>query len=241
MGVAVAFLWGIFWAESPVAAIVQHPPAYGFDDCRRCHEDRLDQHLTAWQRSVHARAGLGCASCHAIAPMRLLGQLSSRRDPDSITFLCGSCHKAVAEAFVQSRHQTESKKKADGVVPSCADCHTTAGGNNLPAELFGTSCGRCHDGQTNQADPVSAQAVSFLNLLRQIAIARTVVLEQIAAKKAAGARTDEVEGAMRKAVGPMQDLAQAWHRFDFAKAGTKGREVLSGLEVLHQNLKKPNE
>src|SRR3990172_11646291 len=120
-----------------VAMIVYGVSLHAADQCLNCHKELRTPQAVAFERDVHYKAGLTCASCHggdpsaedmeiAMSPQKgFIGKLK----PASIPGVCGSCHgeknnfrqSNVFSAFEQSVHARALGEQADG--PQCVSCH----------------------------------------------------------------------------------------------------------------------
>jgi hypothetical protein len=112
-------------------------PDYKNNNCVNCHSNLAEPlHVSAryyeWQFSRHQNAGVGCEKCHGGDPAATdqkkahEGVLSSsdarsRLSRNNQAATCGSCHKPVVNAFVQSRHY--QRLRSVGLGPSCNTCH----------------------------------------------------------------------------------------------------------------------
>jgi DmsE family decaheme c-type cytochrome len=109
--------------------------------CLGCH---ADQHPN-FDRSPHAKANVGCVSCHSVHASVAEGdtdkaQLLKASQPR----LCFQCHNDVKPAFDMPFHH----KVNEGLV-KCSDCHDTHGTFDSKAALRSTAdqnaiCTRCH-------------------------------------------------------------------------------------------------
>jgi DmsE family decaheme c-type cytochrome len=102
--------------------------------CLGCHQG---QHAN-FSRSAHAKANVGCLSCHSVHASKepVLLKVSQ-------PMLCFQCHTDVKPAFEMPFHH----KVNEGLV-KCSDCHDphgTFGNNNLKSTADqNTICVRCH-------------------------------------------------------------------------------------------------
>lgn len=102
----------------------------------------LDCHAGAhpnFERSPHAKAGVGCTSCHSIHAGDTEDKLLTASQPK----LCFQCHTDVKPAFDMPFHH----KVNEGLV-NCSDCHDvhgTFGNNNIKSTADQNAiCTKCH-------------------------------------------------------------------------------------------------
>jgi DmsE family decaheme c-type cytochrome len=103
--------------------------------CLNCHSG---QHPN-FDRSQHAKANVGCTSCHSVHGSKDTEQLLKADQPQ----LCFQCHTDVKPAFDMPFHH----KVNEGLV-KCSDCHDTHGTMNR-TNLRSTAdqnavCTKCH-------------------------------------------------------------------------------------------------
>jgi DmsE family decaheme c-type cytochrome len=103
--------------------------------CLSCHAGAHPNFL----RSPHAKAGVGCTSCHSVHASTDKEQLLKAAQP----MLCFQCHTDVKPAFEMPFHHRVN----EGLV-RCSDCHDvhgTFGNNNLKSTADQNAiCTKCH-------------------------------------------------------------------------------------------------
>jgi len=103
--------------------------------CLGCHAGAHPN----FERSPHAKAGVGCTSCHSIHAGDTEAQLLKASQPK----LCFQCHSDVKPAFDMPFHH----KVNEGLV-KCSDCHDvhgTFGNNNIKSTADQNAiCTKCH-------------------------------------------------------------------------------------------------
>jgi DmsE family decaheme c-type cytochrome len=103
--------------------------------CLDCHAGSHPNFL----RSPHAKAGVGCTSCHSIHAGDPEDELLTASQPK----LCYQCHTDVKPAFDMPFHH----KVNEGLV-KCSDCHDvhgTFGNNNIKSTADQNAiCTKCH-------------------------------------------------------------------------------------------------
>ena len=126
--------------------------------CVDCHyadpSTPARDHLADWERSAHARANVGCESCHggnassyeASLAHRGLRPSSDRRSPVHRTNLpatCGRCHAGPFVSFQKSHHFV-MLQRGDRRVPTCTTCHDAVGSQLPSPKALEAECQRCH-------------------------------------------------------------------------------------------------
>jgi len=103
--------------------------------CLGCHAGAHPN----FERSPHARAGIGCTSCHSVHSPESEAQLLKVAQP----LLCYQCHTDIKPAFSAPFHH----KVNEGLV-QCSDCHDvhgTFGNNNIRSTADQNAiCTKCH-------------------------------------------------------------------------------------------------
>jgi len=117
------------------------------DQCIKCHEDQGAE----VKGTMHQNAGVGCVSCHGTDEIekgkhRRTATFRPARVPQ-IANLCGSCHRAVLEAFEPSPHFAAAKAdpsdpKQRSTCSACHEYHTTSGAF---APTILERCLNCHE------------------------------------------------------------------------------------------------
>lgn len=69
------------------------------DDCVTCHKDKTPAAVLQWQKSAHAKSGVGCDTCHG-TNHSLIEKGEARVDMK----VCGRCHKKALSDHQASRH-----------------------------------------------------------------------------------------------------------------------------------------
>jgi Cytochrome c7 and related cytochrome c/Cytochrome c554 and c-prime len=144
----------LVFAMSPSTAKAQQ-----LNKCAECHLANLRDvpapaYLSDWQRSAHARRGVGCDKCHGGNPWTEhpteahRGVLNSTNPqsavhPTNLTLTCGQCHRAVSAAFIESRHQSLIDS-GDTRAPTCATCHGAMRAKTVSPGELESRCAGCH-------------------------------------------------------------------------------------------------
>jgi hypothetical protein len=172
--------------DVPVDAGVEYLPAdAGVEDlpggqCLQCHLTTDDGVAELWQDDVHARAGIGCETCHGGDPAQADNDLAKRRgtgyqgelSAHEIASSCGGCHGDVEymkvrkpllpvdqlEKYWTSEHG-KLLAKGETRVAQCASCHgahgvreVNDGKSPVYAVNVPATCGHCHADVDYMAD-----------------------------------------------------------------------------------------
>jgi DmsE family decaheme c-type cytochrome len=118
-----------------IRQLAKMTPAQVSETCLGCHAGAHPN----FQRSPHAKAGVGCTSCHSVHSGDTEAKLLKASQPN----LCFQCHADVKPAFAMPFHH----KVNEGLV-KCSDCHDvhgTFGANNIKStEDQNAICTKCH-------------------------------------------------------------------------------------------------
>jgi hypothetical protein len=146
-------LAGIAIGTAPVAHAQQ------VSRCASCHFANLEQVPAAamlgdWAQSPHGRHAVGCERCHGGDPtsehpqeahrgVLNPGHMLSPVNAANLVSTCAPCHRANADAFGESLHQT-LLVTGDRRAPTCATCHTAMRARTVSGAQLEASCGTCH-------------------------------------------------------------------------------------------------
>jgi len=201
------------------------------DGCAICHEDpkfrvqhrALWDYAMAFEKSVHAEAGLSCGDCHggneAGADFDAIhdGVLDPVRY-DRIAGTCGDCHSEQHNAFVTSRH---SKILADdGLAPNCVTCHGAMDMRTIAVVEVRAACLECHLPGSEVAPNVPAKADDVLRLVNNIKGYRRYVTKY--------SQDEAFKAAVEKRYAK---LTESWHRFDLVDVGPEATTLLTDLRA----------
>ncbi len=125
--------------------------------CMECHASN-GEHMT-FRRSAHARAGVGCTSCHDVHRAKEKQFLLTEKQPG----LCFSCHgENKAEFNKPFRHRVN-----EGLV-RCSDCHNVHGSGEKQlrnAAAQDAVCFQCHSDKKGpfvfEHEPVKSDGCSI--------------------------------------------------------------------------------
>jgi nitrate/TMAO reductase-like tetraheme cytochrome c subunit len=197
--------------------------------CPSCHyadpSTPARQHLTAWERSAHGRANVGCESCHGgdassyDAPLahRGLRPSTDRRSlvhRTSLPATCGRCHIGPFVGFQKSHHFT-LLKRGDPRVPTCTTCHDAVGSQLPSARVLEAECQRCHGprGTAPRIERAAAARVLLeaVNESRELLRAAKPFLDRMNDTP----RRAELRAAYQQAEVPLVEAGQSVHEFVF--------------------------
>lgn len=151
--------------------------------CITCHVDQGE----SVAGSAHARAGVGCISCHGADevdaaqtrgnPHRRIATFRGYRR-QSIPEDCGSCHKAVLEAMRPTGHfaKTIAGNDEPRRMKGCVECHAYHATERAVRSEILTSCARCHVDGTRELADGRTFVSAFDGLELEVTRARDVLL-----------------------------------------------------------------
>jgi len=201
------------------------------EGCVICHEDpkfkvqhrALWDYTEAFEKSVHAEAGLSCTDCHGgdaraedfdaihdgvLTPVRY----------DHIADTCGACHDDQHDAFTTSQH---SKILADdGLAPNCVTCHGAMDMRNIAVAEVKAACLECHVPGSEVAPEVPDKADDVLRLVNNIKGYRRYVNKY--------SKDEEFKADVETRYAK---LTTSWHRFDLVDVGPEANALLTDLRA----------
>jgi nitrate/TMAO reductase-like tetraheme cytochrome c subunit len=205
-------------------------PDYRNNNCVTCHATlseplHISSRFYEWQDSRHQARNVGCEQCHggnpAVAEAKQAhagvfgvddprSRMHYRNQPET----CGSCHRAVVRAFVQSAHY--QKLKGVGLGASCNTCHAHMATQVLySAKETAEMCARCHEAinylaprpdiplRANDTMQAFQRANSMLNW--------AMLLLADAQRRGMDLRTEQAELLVAKKA--LADAQISWHEF----------------------------
>jgi len=162
--------------------------------CASCHLANMTrvpapEHLGEWQRSAHAKQGVGCHECHGGDPWTYVaadlhkGILSpahaaSPVNGSNLTQTCARCHRADAQAFAHTMHAALAHA-GERRAPTCTTCHGAMRAVVPSPAALERQCAECH--------PAGSVRAEYPALLRT----------SIEALNALGARADALDEAIK--------------------------------------------
>ncbi len=142
--------------EGPSSATPLKLKKSGFELCRGCHSNMINELFTKNRIHWPLLEKTGCLNCHSPHASPQEGLL---RKP--LINVCGECHAETVER--QKRSVTRHPPVYEGM---CTDCHSPHASDNL--FLFNQPsvidlCGSCHDWQSHSTHPVGEKTIDFRN------------------------------------------------------------------------------
>ena len=223
-----------------------------FGRCAECHfANLLDvpgaAHLSEWERSAHARHGVGCERCHGGDPTTVhpveahRGVLDSRNPASPVNravlpATCGACHSATLKAFGRSRHAA-LLAHGDAGAPTCSTCHGAMTARVPSPRVLEAQCARCHPSPAPGEGDAHAAAV-LLSDVDHLALDLASV-DWLLGGVRDSARRHELEGARAKAGEALTGVADAVHAFDLTLARQRADALRAQVNDLLQRLNVP--
>lgn len=187
-----------------------------------------------WYGSVHGRKGVTCEKCHGGDPTHANKEqahqgLKGSSDPLSPIYyknvpeMCGTCHTAVYQHFVQSRHYRNLK--ADRLAPSCTTCHgfqMDTGAVAFPQIV--KRCTICHQPQKVKPEvgPLATRVVDEIaktdHAVKRARLAIDLALEQ-------GGEVKGVQDSVVAAQERLNKTGALWHNFRLGDFTQELREI----------------
>ncbi|MBI4051977.1 MAG: hypothetical protein HY400_05685 [Elusimicrobia bacterium] len=128
------------------------------NSCVACHRgvggvSYLEHNFSDWEKSVHARAGIRCETCHGGNPSEgekraaHKGMMPSTNSKSLVYYTripatCGTCHQAEFKAFKRSAHYRDLQSSGRG--PNCVTCHGSMANHVLAPRELEMTCTVCH-------------------------------------------------------------------------------------------------
>jgi Cytochrome c554 and c-prime len=234
----------IQWAM--VAAILGLAPAVAAQQimgrCATCHFANATSvpgasHLSEWAASPHARASVGCESCHGGDPTSVVPSDAhrgvdsprlpwSRVAPANLPATCGACHQAERAAFRRSPHD-EPLMRGTANAPTCSTCHGAMTARVPAPAALEVRCASCHGPQSSGATyPARARTlIASLNAIEDDLAQARWMLTRGAGDARARALSADVDARLAEA-------AEAWHTFDLEEAERRAQAARAAVDAL---------
>ena len=214
--------------------------------CAACHEAAgssvkyLQHTLEDWQHSPHAKAGVGCETCHGgqpqeTDPMKAHQGVKRSTEASSPVYYrnlpetCGRCHEGEKQAFLKSSHYRVLQRTGKG--PTCTTCHGTMAATVLSPKALKQTCNLCHK------KPVGAQET--LLIMNQSAELFRVAEEAVAETKAKGGDVIHLEQDIQEGRKGLQDAAREWHTFNLEKVKRHAIQVFEKAKAVRAKVRRP--
>ncbi len=213
--------------------------------CAACHLANLSrvaaiEHVGEWQRSPHAKAGVGCHECHGgnpwanepaeahrgvYGPSHPLSLVNRLNVPNT----CARCHDRVARAYASTLHATLVSID-DGRAPLCTTCHGVMSARVPSPATLEARCAGCHP-------PGSARA-AYPARMREALEALTKEQDRAASMQDAAERTTDA-GARVALIASMMEVRNvlnaavaAVHRLDPLDVAAEARLAHEKLDAI---------
>ena len=150
---------GLVAAAALALAVAAPMAAQPVTRCAACHLANLSratggEHVGEWQRSPHAKRGVGCHECHGGNPWALEAGEAHRGvygpahplslvNRQNLARTCARCHERNARAFATTRHATLVELD-DRRAPVCTTCHGVMSARVPAPATLEARCGVCH-------------------------------------------------------------------------------------------------
>jgi cytochrome c7-like protein/cytochrome c554/c'-like protein len=213
--------------------------------CAACHFANMSnvpapEHLGEWQQSAHARQQVGCDKCHGGDPWTYLpteahrgvlrsSSLDSPVHAANLVGTCGRCHRANADAFNRSLHQSLVQAE-ERRAPNCTTCHGAMRAQVPSPIALEQRCAGCHPAGSPRADYPAAMrtGIESLNALR----ARAQALEDVVAQVADRTRRVELLVALYNVRASIKEAVARVHAFDAQAVNEQIAETKRQLDAL---------
>lgn len=232
--------------------------AFRSNNCVDCHSKsntqlKLTSRYAEWHMSLHRDKGVGCDKCHGGDPtvkeqakahvgVLAISAPNSRLHPKNLPETCGSCHKEIANTFVESKHY--QNLKSAGLGPSCSTCHEHMASDVIyTPEQTSKLCASCHD-SSNALMPkrpeIPGKADEVMQSIRRanmVVMWADRLIDDAHNKKV---EVGEMEKEMKVVHGMMAEAKVSWHAFNLdvvrKKADTAFEEGTKVKDALRKKL-----
>lgn len=235
-----------------IAAAASGAPQQVSNRCAQCHFANLVDvpgaaHLSEWERSPHARHGVGCERCHGgdaatVHPVEAHRGVLDSRNPASpvnranLPGTCGACHTAALQAFGRSRHAA-LLVHGDAGAPSCSTCHGAMTARVPSPRVLESQCARCHP-PAAAGEGYAHDAGALLTDVDQLGI-DLANADWLLAGVRDSARRQRLDQARAKAATALTGVADAVHAFDLALAKRRTEAARAEMSELLRQLNAP--
>ncbi len=220
--------------------------------CATCHFANYlsvpgASHLGEWAQSAHARAGVGCESCHGgdartVVPAEAHAGVIDPKLPTSpvapanLPATCGKCHEAEAAAFRRGPHYALLARGEAGA-PTCSTCHGAMTARVPSPAALEARCASCHGVASPGASYPGRVRVLVGNLDRiqtNLAQADWLLGRDLDPAVRARARTLRADAAAR-----LKEAADSWHASDLAGVEARAAAARTAVDALLDALGAP--
>ena len=206
-------------------------------------------HMSAWERSAHARNSVGCDSCHGgnaatFESFQAHRDILNSRNPASpanrrnLPATCGTCHIGQFVAFQKSKHYA-LLEEGNKEVPICSTCHGAVAAQLLSPKALENQCKKCHGEKKRfprPDDPAHAREMleSILEVRMLLDEARSLI-RRVQDEK----RRTSLQDAYDQAEVPLIEAAAAGHSFVFDQLHERRDVARRRAQALLEELANP--
>jgi cytochrome c7-like protein/cytochrome c554/c'-like protein len=214
--------------------------------CASCHFANMTtvpapEHLGDWQRSAHARHGVGCNQCHGgdpwtYEPVQAHRGVLSPIDPaspvnsENLVRTCAPCHASITQAFSSGVHRQVPIGDARRA-PTCTACHGVMSARVPSPAGLESRCGSCHPaGSRSDYAGTMRRALEALNVER----VRADVLDGDIERTTDRTRRAELTIAVRDIRLALAGAVAAAHTFDIPAINERVGDARRRLDALER-------
>ena len=201
-----------------------------------------------WYSSEHKKNGVTCDKCHGGDPsIRDVGKVhqavqppsmpASRLHEDKLPQTCGGCHRAVANAFIESTHY--QRLKSSNLGPTCTTCHGHMASSIARYPPQGASfCAHCHNTVNGMLAPrpeIPKRAEATLEALGRANYIVVEVGDLLAEAQKRKLNVVEEKEDLRLLKGLLTEAKVGWHAFTSESVQTKAEKAFDeGMRLRNQ-------
>jgi len=221
--------------------------------CASCHfanpNSPGEYHLSLWERSAHARNGVGCEECHGgnadtFELFQAHQDILNARNPSSpvhrnnIVRTCGTCHTGQFVEFQRSRHY-ELVQEGDPAAPVCTICHDEVAAELLSPTSLEARCADCH--AEDKISPNPEFPAQGREMMAKIAEVRALLnqAKPLLKRIKDRARKEILEEAYGQAEVPLREAVVGAHSFVYDGVQERLAVARKRTEALLETLANP--
>jgi cytochrome c554/c'-like protein len=217
--------------------------------CAACHLANMAivpgaEHLGEWQRSAHAKHGVGCDKCHGGDPWTYepreahRGVLSpvhpsSMVNPRNLVRTCAPCHERNALAFATTLHAT-LVEAGDRRAPTCLTCHGVMSARVPSPSVLEARCASCHPPGSARGDYATAMRAAIESLNAEEA--RADALQDQIERMSDGSARVALLVALFDTRTMLKNAVAAVHRVDPRTVTEQSVEARRRLDILDERM-----
>jgi DmsE family decaheme c-type cytochrome len=143
--------------DAPTSATPFKTKKNGYELCRGCHYDLVNSALSKNRIHWPLLDKRGCVNCHSPHASKQAALLKE----DSMTSLCGSCHKDTIAR--QEKAVSKHEPVKDGMCTTCHSPHASDTVLLLTQPTVIEVCTQCHDFSKHSSHPIGVKAIDPRN------------------------------------------------------------------------------